>query len=233
LIEDVFKGQRGSNKFKKLDLLRSAMLRKKYLIEITDYGTGKNKNEYTLRFESMSSVAKKSAITDKFGRLLYRLVDEFKPATILELGTSIGFSTMYMALAHPATKIYTVEGCPKKAEQAQSNFKTLGVENVEQHVGRFDIVLPDLIQQVKDVDFVFIDGNHTYKSTIKYFEMLLPIANNDTVFVFDDIHWSDGMERAWNVIAKHNQTTVSIDIFRFGIVFLKKELSKQHFVIKF
>jgi len=93
--------------------------------------------------------------------------------------------------------------------------------------------LPDLIKQAGKLDFAYIDGNHTYEATIENFESLLEIAHNDTVFVFDDIHWSAGMEKAWNEITDHKRVTVSIDLFRTAIVFLRSELSRQKFIIKF
>ena len=109
----------------------------------------------------------------------------------------------------------------------------MNVTNIELNIGRFDIILPEVISEAGKLDFAFIDGNHTCQATLSNFEMLLKIAHNDTVFVFDDIHWSSGMEKAWNEISEHERVTVSIDLFRMGIVFLKKELSKQKFVIRF
>jgi predicted O-methyltransferase YrrM len=138
-----------------------------------------------------------------------------------------------MALANPDANVYTIEGCTTKSEQATTNFNAMQVSNIEQHIGRFDLVLPDLVKQAGKLDFAFIDGNHTYEATIENFKTLLAIANNDTVFVFDDIHWSADMQKAWNKISDHKGVTVSIDLYRFGIVFLKKELSKQKFVIRF
>jgi predicted O-methyltransferase YrrM len=164
--------------------------------------------------------------------LLYRLVEYFRPQTIIELGTSVGISTLYLALANADTRIYTIEGCTTKSEQAASNFTAMRVSNIEQHIGRFDHVLPDLLRQTGKLDFAFIDGNHTYDATIANFEILMSVANNETVFVFDDIHWSAGMQKAWDEIANNDRVTVSIDLFRFGIVFLRKELSKQKFVIR-
>ncbi len=232
LIEEVLNPGADTSRFQEVSDLRKSMLRKKYLIEITDYGGGKNMSDYTLRFESMSSIVKRSAINEKFGKILFRVVNHFKPLTILELGTSVGFSSMYMALANPSAQIFTIEGCPKKAEQALSNFNTLQISNIEQHIGRFDIILPELLGKVGKLDLAFIDGNHTYKATLRYFDALMKIAHNDTILIFDDIHWSKGMEDAWSKITVHPQVSVSIDLFRIGIVFLKQELSKQKFVIR-
>jgi len=213
--------------------LRNKLLHKTQVIEITDFGAGANHKEYRHRFESVASIVRNSSVSEKHGRLLFRLVEYFLPETIIELGTSVGISTLYMATANPDAHIYTIDGCTTKSEQAAANFNILHVVNIEQHIGRFDIVLPDVITQAMKVDFVYIDGNHTYEATLSNFKLLLSISHNDTVFVLDDIHWSEGMQKAWNEIADHEHVTVSIDLFRMGIVFLKKELSKQKFIIRY
>lgn len=213
--------------------LRHKLLLKTQVIEITDFGSGANHKQYSNRYESITSIVRNSSVSDKYGRLLFRLVEYFKPQTIIELGTSVGISTLYLALANPAAKVYTIEGCTTKSEQAATNFSAMQISNIEQHIGRFDIILTDLVKQTGKLDFAFIDGNHTLKATLENFETLLSIANNDSVFVLDDIHWSAEMQNAWNQIAGHERVTVSIDIFRFGIIFLKKQLSKQKFVIRF
>ena len=87
--------------------------------------------------------------------------------------------------------------------------------------------------ELKTIDLAFIDGNHLEVPTITYFKECLHYANNDTLFIFDDIHWSQGMENAWENIKKHPKTTVTIDLFFVGIVFIKSELSKEHFTIRF
>jgi predicted O-methyltransferase YrrM len=233
LVDDVFKNKEEHLAFIKINELRKKLLQNSQLIEITDFGVGKSIKDFSIRFESIASLTHKSSVDEKFGRILFGLIQYFEPQTIIELGTSIGISTLYIALANPAARIFSIEGCTSKSEQAAINFNTLQVTNVKQHIGRFDIVLPDLIEQAGKLDFAFIDGNHTYDATLANFEALLTIAHNDTIFVFDDIHWSAGMEKAWNEIADHKHVTVSIDLFRMGIVFLRRELSKQKFVIRF
>jgi predicted O-methyltransferase YrrM len=233
LIEEVFKDKTEHAAFDDLKTLRDSLLRNQQMIEITDFGTGRNLKNFSHRLESIASIVRNSSVGEKYGRILFGLVHYFKPKTIIELGTSVGMSTLYMAKANPDAAIYTIEGCTAKSEQAASNFDALQASNIEQHIGRFDIILPDLIRQAGVLDFAFIDGNHTFEATISNFEALLGIAHNDTVFVFDDIHWSAGMEKAWNEIASRERVKVSIDLFNMGIVFLKKELSKQKFVIRF
>jgi predicted O-methyltransferase YrrM len=233
LVDEVIRNKEEYPEFVEIEDLRQELLRKSQLIEITDFGAGANFKSYEHRFERVSELARKSSVDEKFGRLLFRLARHFKPETIIELGTSLGVSTLYLAKANPAAKVITLEGCTTKSEQAATNFASLHASNIDLHIGRFDIVLPDLVKDITKIDFAFIDGHHTYDATIDNFQTLLQITHNDTVFVFDDIHWSRGMEKAWQQITDHQHVTVSIDLFRFGIVFLKKELSRQKFVIRF
>lgn len=233
LVDSVFKSKKGNPAFIAIEKVVNSLSRNSRIIEITDFGSGSRNKSYSHRFESIASIVKGSSINRKYGMLLFRLIEYFKPLTIIELGTSVGISTLYMAMASPKSKVITIEGCTTKSEQATANFNTLQVPNIELHIGSFDIVLPDLISENPKLDFAFIDGNHTYEATVGNFKALLSIAHNDTVFVFDDIHWSSGMQKAWNEITDHERVTVSIDLFRMGIVFLKKELSNQKFVIRF
>jgi predicted O-methyltransferase YrrM len=233
LVDKVFRNRDEHEAFRVMDMLRKKLLAKSQVIEVTDFGSRANHHEYTHRFERVASIVRNSSINERNGRLLFRLVEYFKPHIIIELGTSVGISTLYMALACPEAEVLTIEGCTTKSEQAAANFSALNVTNIAQHIGRFDIVLPDVIAPAGKLDFAFVDGNHTYQATIANFETLLTIAHNDTVFIFDDIHWSAGMQKAWEEITDHERVTVSIDLFRMGLVFLKKELSKQKFVIRF
>ena len=61
----------------------------------------------------------------------------------------------------------------------------------------------------------------------------LPHVHNDTVFIFDDIHWSEGMEQAWDTIKAHPAVQVTVDLFGVGLVFFRREQPKQHFILRF
>jgi len=233
LVDKIFRNREEHQAFRDINKLRKRLLSKSQIIEITDFGSATHHKAYNHRFERVDSIVRNSSISERYGRLLFRLVEYFEPRTIIELGTSVGISSLYMSTAFPEANIFTIEGCTTKSEQAATNFEAMKVSNIMQHIGRFDVVLPDVIKQAGKLDFSFIDGNHTYEATVANFESLLAIAHNDTVFVFDDIHWSAEMQKAWNEIADHERVTVSIDIFRMGIVFLKKELSRQKFVIRY
>lgn len=210
-----------------------SLARNPRIIETTDFGRSNSKTNYEHRLESISHICKMSSIRPKYGKLLFRLVQNCNPETIVELGTSLGVSTSYIAKAAPQAKIVSLEGCSVKAQIASSLFEKLSISNVSLQIGRFEDVLPEVLKDIKKIDFAFIDGNHKFKPTINYFNLLQNSAHNHSCFVFDDIHWSSEMEKAWTEITNHPSVSVSIDIFQFGIVFFNKELSRQKFVIRY
>ena len=80
----------------------------------------------------------------------------------------------------------------------------------------------------------YVDGNHRYEPTIRYFQLLLSHAHNDTILIFDDIHWSAEMEKAWKEIQQHPSVRCTVDLFYLGFVFLRDEFKvPQHFVVRF
>ena len=216
---------------KEIEGLRKELCKSEDTIKITDYGAGSHVNKNKKR--KIKDVAKNSAKNAKFGKLLYRIIQFYKPNNILELGTSLGISSLYLAKANQKSQVFTFEGCPETTNIAEQNFKKMNATNINITVGNFNNTLKSELEKIKTIDLAFIDGNHQEKPTIDYFEKCLEYANNDTIFIFDDVHWSEGMENAWNYIKTHKKTTLTIDLFFVGVVFIKSELSKENFTIQF
>jgi predicted O-methyltransferase YrrM len=218
--------------YEKVEGLRSQLLNDNTVLEIEDFGAGSvidKKNKRTI-----SSIAKNAAKPRKFGQLLFRMMKHYRPTTILELGTSLGITTSYLSLARPDARLITMEGSKEIADVAKRNFEAIELKNVELIEGNFDDTLSSVVRSLSSVDFAFIDGNHRKEPTERYFKELLAITNNDSILVFDDIHWSSEMEAAWETIKKDAAVTCSIDLFFIGIVFFRKEFKeKQHFVIRY
>lgn len=211
-------------------------LRKKHLlsdslIQTVDFGAGSKVMSTNTR--KVSDIVKHSSVKPKYGELLFRTVNLFNPETVLELGTSVGFSTLYLALANTKTKVYTFEGCPETAKFASRNFELAGANNISQIIGNIDKELPLFLENVNKLDFVYFDANHTRQASEKYFLLCLEKISQKSVFIFDDIHWSKGMEQAWETIKSNPKVTLSIDMFFLGIVFFDKNLSKENFIVKF
>ena len=216
---------------KLIEQLRKELCQSKEIIKITDYGAGSHINKSKNRL--IKDIAKNSAKNSKFGKLLYRVTKFYSPKNIVELGTSLGISTLYLAKAKQSSNVYTFEGCPETSKIALKNFNRMKANNITCILGDFKDTIKKELEKINSVDLVFIDGNHQEEATISYFEQCLKYSNNNTIFIFDDIHWSKGMENAWMYIKSHHRTTLTIDLFYIGIVFLKSELSKENYIIRF
>ncbi len=231
LVRELIYGKKYYSAFDSIKTYRQQLSKSSITIQTTDYGSGSN--YFTTAQRKVSQLNNNSSISDKYGVILFKLVEHFKPKTIIELGTSIGISTAYLAKPSSKTTVYTIEACEATADFATNTLKELECTGVKQLVGQFRDVLPNLVGKIDKLDFVFFDGHHDRKATLDYFNMCLLKAHNDTIFVFDDIHWSKGMTEAWNIIYKHPDITVSIDLFQLGIVFFNKKCQKQHFIVRY
>jgi len=229
LYNEVINKKGNYYSFDRIEYLRRKLRISNKEIDVTDFGTGKSGKK------TVSEIAEHSAKGKKYCELLFRLAYHFKPTAILELGTSLGISAAYLAFANPNAKVITMEGCPNTASEAKKNFEALGLNNIESVVGNFDVVLLAVLRQlpIANCQLVFFDGNHKKEPTLKYFSQCLQSAHNDSVFIFDDIHWSDEMEQAWEEIKSHPKVSVTIDLFFLGLIFFRKEQAKENFTIRF
>jgi len=217
--------------YEAVEALRSRLLKDQRILPVLDLGAGSGQQSSNQR--KIAGIARHAAKPKKLGQLLYRIVQYYQPKTIIELGTSLGISTAYLAKAAPAAKLITIEGSPAIAEKAAANFEELDIHHIQQVTGNFDDILPGILQSLSVVDFAFIDGNHREEPTLHYFEELLKKTGNNSILVFDDIHWSRGMENAWEQIRQHPAVRCSIDLFFIGIVVFRQEFrEKQHFTIR-
>lgn len=229
--EKVLRNKGEAGWYQAAESTRKRMLHDHRTLSFEDFGTGGlRQRHYPVR---ISKIARNSGRKKKEGRMLARLAAWRQPQYILELGTSLGISTLYLAAACPKARIVTLEGCREALEVARNNFLQAGFSRIETLSGPFETSLPPLLAGGLQPDLVLFDGNHAYQPTLDYFQQLLPLAHSDTIFVFDDIHWSAGMEKAWNEIASHPQVTLSVDILSMGLVFFRSGMEKQHFVLRF
>jgi len=213
--------------FRSIEKLRGNLEKDSRVLDIEDFGTG------TDRRETVSVIAKNSLKSPKHAQLLYRMVHYFKAHNVLELGTSLGVTTSYLASSSTGINCLSLEGSPQIAQIARENINNLGIKNVEIIIGDIDTTLSEALSKIDKLDFVFFDANHQFQAVINYFEQCLDKIHNDTVMVFDDIHWSDDMEGAWREIKKHNEVKSTIDLFQLGIVFFNSDLHKKHYKMRY
>ncbi|MGX7668267.1 O-methyltransferase [Flavobacterium pedocola] len=230
LVTKCFYDRKTKPEYKILKHYRNELLRNKKTIEVTDFGAGSRVFKSNTR--QISKIAQTAGITPKRAELLYRTVTYFQPDTILEIGTSLGLATSALSTGNPKAKIVTLEGCPETSGVAQSQFQKFNLTNIEAQVTEFKDYFSKTATGNCDWKLIYFDGNHSKEATLTYFELLLPTITNDTVWIFDDIHWSAAMEEAWEIIKNHPKVTVTIDTFQWGFVFFRYEQEKEHFTIR-
>jgi predicted O-methyltransferase YrrM len=231
LITRVFRNKFNPEVVLVIERIRKKNKKDKRRIIVSDYGAGSGKMKGNLR--KVSDIASYSAVPEKYGVLLANLSSEFGRNSVVEFGTSLGVSTLYLAAGNPGAVVYTMEGCPETAAVAGENIMTSGFTNIEQMTGTFDDLLPLVKKKCGTPGLIFIDGDHRKESVIRYFDDITGVADHDTVVVLDDIHSSSGMEEAWMEIRSRSKVTVSIDLYRFGLLFFRKGISCAKYIIRY
>jgi predicted O-methyltransferase YrrM len=230
LITKCFYEKKRHPEYSVLKKYRNSLLKNKEFIEVTDFGAGSK--VFKLNTRQISAIAKNAGVSEKRSQLLFRIVTYFKPETILEIGTSLGLATSALSLGNPKAKITSLEGCPNTIKECEVQFQKFSFNNVKTICTEFSKELKTYNLQPKTLNLIYFDGNHSKKATLEYFDLLLPTITNDSVWIFDDIHWSKGMEEAWESIKNHPKVSVTIDTFQWGIIFFRSEQLKEHFIIR-
>jgi predicted O-methyltransferase YrrM len=231
-VKHVLNDKQNYPAYQPIEKIRKQLLTDSTVIEVEDFGAGSSVIKTNERV--VAAIAASSLKPKKYAQLLYRMVQYYKPDTIVELGTSFGITTAYFASANVVSKVFTCEGSVAIASIARQNFAALQLNNIQLTEGDFAKTLSPLLSNLNTVNFAFADGNHRKEPTLYYFNQLLKHTTPATILVFDDIHWSCEMEEAWNAIKQHPAVTLTIDLFFIGIVFFNADINhKQHFTIRF
>ena len=232
LIIKVLNDKKEYDCYPLIEKRRKALLANTATIEVEDFGAGSAVIKTNQRV--VKDIARSSLKPKKFSQLLFRMVQYYQPKTIVELGTSFGITSAYLAAGNTNAIVYTCEGAKNIAAIAKRTFSDLHQKNIELTEGDFTKTLPALLLRLQHVDFAFVDGNHRKQPTLDYFAQLLNVSTSSTILIFDDIHWSAEMEEAWDEIQQHPGVTLTVDLFFIGIVVLSNDFkAKQHFVVRF
>ena len=230
LITKCFYDKEFKPQYQVLKEYRNSLLEYKNTIEVTDFNAGSK--VFKSNTSQIAKIAKTAGISPKHAELLFRITNYFQPTTILEIGTSLGLATSALALGNPQAKIITLENCRNTMAMAKNQLQLFNLKNVECITTEFNDYLQICNLQSAICNLIYFDNNLSKTATLEYFELLLPTIANDSLWIFDDIHWSPEMEEAWETIKEHPKVTVTIDTFQWGLVFFRKEQPKEHFVIR-
>ena len=224
LTNEVLRDKSAYYAYEEIEAIRSKLLLTHKKINVQDFGEGKHKTQE----RSISRICRNSSQRKAFAEIIHRLAINSKAEHILELGTSLGITTAYLAKARPQAKIISIEGAPELSKIADINLKKLDIHNVKLINDQFENSLDNALKELGKIDLVYFDGNHEYEATLNYFESCLKYADEQSLFIFDDIHWSAGMQKAWNEIKDHPKVQCSIDLFQIGLIYFDTTLTKQH-----
>lgn len=228
---DVIKNVHSHSSFEAIETLRKALLHCDDQVQMQDLGAASHISSQPHR--TIKSIARHSLSSPKFSRLLYRLVSFQKSEYVVELGTSFGINTLYLSSARPTAQVFTLEGASDIADRAERLFRDHGPSNIRLIRGNIDQTLPELLARLPYIDLVYLDANHRYEPTLRYFEQLTAKIRPDSIIVIDDIYWSDEMYQAWSYIKQHPSVSLSIDVFNAGIVFFLPLAVRQAYTLRF
>ncbi len=238
LYQTCIKQQKDHTTFNEIENIRKQLLKNTNIITYTDLGAGSNLLSNNIE-KSIGSIAKAHLKPARIAQIIHRIVLNYKYKNIIELGTSLGVTSSYIASAlkqnfEPnVVNFTTIEGSSAIKQIANKQFTSLKLSDYINSVeGNFNEQLEPVLNSYKNVDVFFVDGNHTYEATMKYFEKALPFAHNDSVFIFDDIYWSSGMTKAWEEIKLHSKVQQTVDLFFIGLVYFRTEQIRQHFKLR-
>ena len=249
-----------------IEEIRQEMLKDTRELEFVDYGSGgplptSPSKGRSANIRRVCDIAKGSLARRKEAQLLARLVgwlgrplltspsrggigdeasEDRKGLTIVELGTSLGVTTAYLAAMDSRNKVVTYEGCPAVAEVARANWEKLGLSNIACVVGEITVdslqftvdSLQLAVDRLSGIDVAFIDANHTYEATLTYFNALASRVHEKSVVVVDDIHYNEDMEKAWKAICADERVTTTMDLYRMGLVFFDKHYWRKHYKMR-
>lgn len=178
---------------------------------------------------SVKRIARTSASPSGNAQMIHRIAVSLQSKRILELGTSLGITTAYLASISKESKVISIDHDANSQAIAKEVFRELNIDNVELVNGEFSKVLPAVLNNIKYIDLAFIDGNHTKEGTLAHFDFIKKHARPSSVIIFHDIHWSKEMHDSWKEIITHDSITVSFETYNMGIVFFDPDLNKRHY----
>jgi len=238
LYQTTVKKQKNSVKFKAIENSRTNLLKNNEIVSYSDLGAGSNILSTETK-KVVKHLAKAHLKPARIAQIIHQIVLKYKYKNIIELGTSLGITACYIASAikesyhFEKTNFTTIEGIHDVRNIALKQFEALNLSKYVNSIeGDFNEKLAIVLNNYQSIDVFFVDGNHTYEATMEYFYKALPLAHNNSVFIFDDIYWSLRMTKAWEEIKQDKNVFQTVDLFFIGLVFFRKEQNRQHFKLR-
>ena len=248
LVRFVLRDENAYYCFRDIERRRELLLACEDSLGVVDYGSAGSPEGLHVQ-RRVCDIAKNHLESARVGQVLFRIVnflheEEKRPLQILELGTSLGITTAYLASVDSRNKVVTMEGSEAVLRVAQGVWRMLKLENIEWIQGNIDDTLYNIYigergkvkgergKERGELDLAFVDANHTYEATIRYADFLLNRLTEKGILVLDDIHYSEQMERAWRELKADPRVTTSMDLYHVGLLFVDTHYLKRHYRIR-
>jgi predicted O-methyltransferase YrrM len=223
-----------SPEFEIIEKERTALTKKGGVIEVTDFSSKKKGNRpYITEIRKIRQILKNESCKPEIARIIYHIIQHTESQNILELGTSFGISTSYMAMANSKARLTTIEGCYGLSDMANQLFKKFQLNNINIENGNIDFLLPNILAGLDKLDFVFFDVFRDEATLVEYYKQCSKHAYENTIFVINNIHDSKEMLSCWNTIKKDEKIQGSIDLFNCGILFFNKKANNEHIKLSY
>jgi predicted O-methyltransferase YrrM len=237
LVRFVLRDENAFYCFSEIEGRRALLLDCADTIDVVDYGSA-GSPEGTLITRRVCDIARTHLESPRMAQILFRLANfltqkAHRPLQILELGTSFGITTAYLASVDTRNSVITYEGSNAVLRIAQGVWRALRLENIEWVEGNIDETLfATSPSPAPRFDLAYVDANHTYEATMRYVDYLLSRMDEKGIIVIDDIHYSEAMELAWNALKADPRVTTSMDLYALGMLFVDPHYLKRHYIIR-
>jgi predicted O-methyltransferase YrrM len=220
LITKVIGERRLYYRYYDIEMIRQQLLFKEDSIELPLKG-GRS---------TIAKVVEREGIRPKRGALLFRLTNYFQPEKILQIGSTMGLSTLYLSSYRPGLTCVSIETVPEYTSISRWVYQKAARTAIDLQAGDYQTLLPLALERMGKVDFVYFNTPiETFPSQL--FDICLKYAHNDTAFVIEDIRVNKSMRKFWKTVCEHPKVSVSIDLYSAGIVLFNKNLHKQMYKI--
>jgi len=164
-----------------------------------------------------------------YGALLFRLVNFFKCRNVLQIGTSTGVMSLYLALPlRNSCKCYALEERPGLTQSVRTFAENYSLTNLHLTEGAYAENLLKLNSDNASFDFIFINTRGDSDKTNETFRLVETFIYQNTVMVIDNIRQNKAIKNIWQEIKNRSDVTLTIDLFSLGLVFFNTQLHKQH-----
>ncbi len=207
-------------RFVQIENLRTLLTKTKKKIKENRNGVEKERR--------ISEFVYESSFSPSYDQLLFRLVNFFKPKNVVEIGDSVGITTLYLATSDTRRPTYTIGESKDLADFAHTTFGKVGLQNIIQLAGSVEEKLPVVLSKEKNVDFVYFGRQASVEAMQKSLSLLSSCFTGKTVLLMSDI-WKDDRKKLWESVKKQGGGRVSIDMFHYGILIYNEDLQCENY----